>query len=204
MLLPDSTVAANACARSTGISSCDAANLSSSRASLARPSGAHSLWGTLLLEMSTNAFGCVDRCAQILGSYRAIPRHVRRAVARECERFVHSHIETGRSFAVETTLRTKAAIDQAQLARTRGFATEMIFVATDSIEEKPTRMRRTRRAAHTRDGVRIEIPLLRVSTPRARTPARTRRRTSQNRSAGCAPCAQRPRSHSGEPPSRLG
>ena len=54
-----------------------------------------------------DGFNIDDRCAQILGSYRAIPRHVRRAVAKECERFVQSHIEEGHSFAVETTLRTK-------------------------------------------------------------------------------------------------
>jgi len=87
-----------------------------------------------------DAFNIDDRCAQILGSYRAIPRHVRRAVARECERFVQDHIAAGHSFAVETTLRTKAAIEQAQFARARGFATEMIFVATDSIDENIARI----------------------------------------------------------------
>ena len=56
-----------------------------------------------------DAFNIDDRCAQILGSYRAIPRDVRRAVAKECERFVLDHIEQARSFAVETTLRTTAA-----------------------------------------------------------------------------------------------
>jgi len=39
------------------------------------------------------SFNIDDRCAQILGSYRAIPRDVRRAVAKECERFVLDHIE---------------------------------------------------------------------------------------------------------------
>jgi predicted ABC-type ATPase len=87
-----------------------------------------------------DAFNIDDRCAQILGSYRAIPREVRRAVAKECERFVLDHIETEHSFAVETTLRTAAAIDQARLARTRGFATEMIFVATDAVEENVARI----------------------------------------------------------------
>src|SRR5258706_4292213 len=82
-----------------------------------------------------DSFNIDDRCAQILGSYRAIPRDVRRAVAKECERFVLDHIEQSKSFAVETTLRTVAAIGQAELARTRGFATEMRFVATDSIAE---------------------------------------------------------------------
>ncbi len=35
-----------------------------------------------------DSFNIDDRCAQILGSYRAIPRDVRGAVAKECERFV--------------------------------------------------------------------------------------------------------------------
>jgi predicted ABC-type ATPase len=67
-----------------------------------------------------DAFNIDDRCAQILGSYRAIPREVRRAVAKECERFVFDHIERRESFAVETTLRTTAAIEQAELARKSG------------------------------------------------------------------------------------
>src|SRR5262252_6424730 len=87
-----------------------------------------------------DSFNIDDRCAQILGSYRAIPRDVRRAVAKECERFVVEHIEAGRSFAVETTLRTAAAVDQAELARGRGFSTEMRFVATDSVAENVARV----------------------------------------------------------------
>ncbi len=99
--------------------------------------------------LGVDGFNIDDRCAQILGSYRAIPRHVRRAVAKECERFVQGHIESGRSLAVETTLRTRAAIDQAQLARARGFATEMIFVATESIEENIVRiMQRAQGGGH--------------------------------------------------------
>jgi predicted ABC-type ATPase len=87
-----------------------------------------------------DSFNIDDRCAQILGSYRAIPRDVRRAVANECERFVIKHIERRQSFAVETTLRTTAAIEQAEIARKSGFATEMRFVATDSIAENVARV----------------------------------------------------------------
>jgi len=87
-----------------------------------------------------DAFNIDDRCAQVLGSYRAIPRDVRRSVARECEQFVMAHIAGGRAFAVETTLRTTAAIDQAQLAREHGFATELIFIATDSVAENIARV----------------------------------------------------------------
>src|SRR5260221_2189778 len=87
-----------------------------------------------------DAFNIDDRCAQILGSYRAIPREVRRAVEKESERFVLEHIDGEKSFAVETTLRTAAAIDQATLARKRGFATEIRFVATDSSAENVARV----------------------------------------------------------------
>jgi predicted ABC-type ATPase len=87
-----------------------------------------------------DSFNIDDRCAQILGSYRAIPRDVRHAVAKECEQFVRSRIARKVSFAVETTLRTAAAVDQAELAGQNGFATEMRFVATDSIDENITRV----------------------------------------------------------------
>ncbi len=91
-------------------------------------------------EFGVDAFNIDDRCAQIQGSYRAISRDVRRAVAKECEHFVRDHIERGLSFAVETTLRTTAAIAQAELARTHGFVTQLRFVATDSIAENVARV----------------------------------------------------------------
>jgi len=87
-----------------------------------------------------DGFNIDDRCAQILGSYRAIPRAVRRAVAKECERFVLDHVTRRESFAVETTLRTTAAVEQAKLAEKAGFATEMRFVATDAVAENVARV----------------------------------------------------------------
>lgn len=87
-----------------------------------------------------DSFNIDDRCAQIQGSYRAISREVRKAVAQECEQFVRQHIEHHRSFAVETTLRTTAAVTQAQLARSRGFVTHLRFIATDSVSENVTRV----------------------------------------------------------------
>lgn len=85
--------------------------------------------------LGLDAFNIDDRCAQLLGSYRAIPRDIRQAVAAECEHFVLEHIHADRDFAVETTLRTMAAIIQAQQARARGFSTELVFIATDSVAE---------------------------------------------------------------------
>lgn len=87
-----------------------------------------------------DAFNIDDRCAQVVGSYRAISRAVRNAVAVECERFVHEHIESARSFAVETTLRTIAPIEQAEKARDHGFATHLRFLATGSVQENIARV----------------------------------------------------------------
>lgn len=87
-----------------------------------------------------DSFNIDDRCAQILGSYRGISRDVRAAVARECERFVRDHIDAFRSFAVETTLRTTAPIEQAELARRHGFATHLRFIATDAVQENVSRV----------------------------------------------------------------
>ena len=96
-----------------------------------------------------DSFNIDDRCAQVLGSYRAISREVRRAVAGECERFVREHIASSRSFAVETTLRTNAAIEQAELARDSGFLAALSFVATDAIEENVRRvMQRAQSGGH--------------------------------------------------------
>lgn len=50
------------------------------------------------------------------------------------------HLMQRRSFAVETTLRTSAAIDQAELARKQGFATELLFIATESVTENVARV----------------------------------------------------------------
>jgi hypothetical protein len=47
--------------------------------------------------LGVDAFSIDDRCAQIFGSYRAIPPALRKAVSRECERFVGEHIDRGRS-----------------------------------------------------------------------------------------------------------
>ena len=74
---------------------------------------------------------------------------MRRAVASECERFVLDHIHAGKDFAVERTLRTTAAIAQAQQARARGFSTELRFIATESVAENIRRvMQRAQGGGH--------------------------------------------------------
>lgn len=80
--------------------------------------------------LGVDAFSIDDRCAQIVGSYRAIPAAVRKAVSQECERFVADHIDQQCSFAVETTMRTLVAAQQAARARAQGFRTALTFLCT--------------------------------------------------------------------------
>ena len=80
-------------------------------------------------------FNVDDRCAELNGgSYQKLPPDVIRQAQRECEQFVHSCIREGRSYMLETTLRTTIAIEQAGVAARAGFRTEMVYVATDDPE----------------------------------------------------------------------
>lgn len=87
-----------------------------------------------------DGFNIDDRCAQLQGSYAAISRRTRAAVSKECEQFVLRHITDRQSFAVETTLRTLVAVEQADLARKNGFLTVLRYVATSRIEENVDRI----------------------------------------------------------------
>jgi predicted ABC-type ATPase len=84
--------------------------------------------------LGVDAFSIDDRCAQIVGSYRAIPPAVRKAVSQECERFVAERIDRRRSFAVETTMRTLVSARQAERARSQGFRTTLTFLCTTSAD----------------------------------------------------------------------
>ena len=70
-----------------------------------------------------DAFNVDDRCRQLHGSYQGIPPEIRRIASAECESFIRNHIERHISFAVETTLRTSIAIEQARAARANRFTT---------------------------------------------------------------------------------
>ena len=51
------------------------------------------------------------------------------------------HIAQGKSFAVESTLRSSAAIEQARQARSAGFGTSLIFVSAGTADECVERVR---------------------------------------------------------------
>lgn len=80
-------------------------------------------------------FNADDRAAELNGgSYRGIPFPIRERVNREFEDFVHDNIAAGRSFALETTLRSHATFEQANLAQSSRFKVFMIYVALDTFK----------------------------------------------------------------------
>jgi predicted ABC-type ATPase len=88
-----------------------------------------------LVTQDLATFNVDDRCAELNGgSYQKLPPDVIRQAQRECEQFVHDCIREGRSYLVETTLRTMIAIEQAAAAARAGFRTAMVYVATDDPE----------------------------------------------------------------------
>jgi predicted ABC-type ATPase len=99
------------------------------------------------MHFPVTALGCdgfnVDERAAVLngGSFRAIPRSIRERAQKACEAFVEEHIAARVSFAVETTLRSTIAIDQAQRAKLEGFELVLIFITTGDVEENIRRVR---------------------------------------------------------------
>lgn len=99
---------------------------------VAGPSGSGKTTSFPILALGVEALSVDDRGAALAGSYWAVPREVRAAVARECEERVAELTERGTSFAVETTLRTPAALEQAAEARRRGFFTLLCWIGLES------------------------------------------------------------------------
>lgn len=75
------------------------------------------------------------------GSFGAIPRAVRLRAQKACEAFILDHIARRESFAVETTLRSSIAIEQARQAQGAGFETNMVFVSAGLADECVRRVR---------------------------------------------------------------
>jgi predicted ABC-type ATPase len=85
-------------------------------------------------EFGTDFFSVDDRCAQLNGGlHTGIRPRLRARIATECHSFVEQHIADRASFAVDTTLRSDAAIRQAEAANAAGFSTMLFFLATDDV-----------------------------------------------------------------------
>jgi predicted ABC-type ATPase len=105
-------------------------------------SGKTTRFRSLQRRLQVDSFNVDDRSAELNnGSYQNIPESISAVARKECEAFVRGHVDQGRSFMVETTLRTLVSIEQARVASTAGFRTEMIFVAVADVAENVRRAR---------------------------------------------------------------
>ena len=110
---------------------------------VAGPSGSGKSTHFPVSDVGVASFNVDDRCAELNGgSYQQIPQEIRDRAQGECEAFINDRVRGGESFAVETTLRTDIAIRQAEQAKAAGFRLEMVFVATDLVDENVQRVAR--------------------------------------------------------------
>ena len=94
-------------------------------------------------DFGVDFFNVDERCRELHGTFAAIPPEIRRLAQEECEAFVQEHIDSGISFALETTLGGKAAAAlQARQAKDAGFFTSIVYVATADVEINIERIRR--------------------------------------------------------------
>jgi len=103
-----------------------------------------------ITEFGLASFNADNRAAELnAGSFRGISKETRSQVNLEFQQWILNHISEGRSFAIETTLRSDITFEQAQLAREHGFQTAMYFVTTGSVEESIRRIKaRAYRGGH--------------------------------------------------------
>lgn len=109
---------------------------------VAGPSGSGKSVCFRISDFGVDFFNVDERCRELHGSFQGIPPEIRLHAQKECELFVEGHIRTGVSFATETTLRTTIAIEQAKQARSAGFVTSVIYVATNDAAINVERVRR--------------------------------------------------------------
>ena len=110
---------------------------------IAGPSGSGESSFFSVTDYEAAGFNVDDRCAELnQGSYRRISPEIRVQAQRECQELIEACTRDLRSFAVETTLRTDISIQQAKRAKAAGFRLEMVFVATDNVDENVLRVAR--------------------------------------------------------------
>lgn len=103
---------------------------------IAGPPGAGKSSIFALSDFAENIFNADDRAAELNGgSSQSIPLGIRAIVNREFEQFVHANIAAGKSFALETTLRSAITFEQARLAKENGFRVFLRYVALETVEQ---------------------------------------------------------------------
>jgi predicted ABC-type ATPase len=95
-------------------------------------------------------FNADNRAAELnSGSFRKISNQIRAQVNVEFQRWILDHITARKSFALETTLRSRVTFEQSRLAHEHGFWTSMDYVAAGGVEESIRRIiERSYRGGH--------------------------------------------------------
>ncbi len=103
-----------------------------------------------LSQFGCDWFNADNRAAELnQGSFRNISKEIRAQVNLEFQAWILEHISAGKSFALETTLRSEITFEQAELARSHGFWTFMSYVTAGSVEKSVERvMMRSYRGGH--------------------------------------------------------
>lgn len=95
-------------------------------------------------------FNADDRAAELnSGSFRKISTKIRAQVNGEFQQWILDRITARKSFALETTLRSRVTFEQSRMAHEHGFWTSMDYVAAGSVEESIRRItERSYRGGH--------------------------------------------------------
>ncbi len=117
---------------------------------VAGPPGSGKSTNFPLSEYGYDWFNADNRAAELnSGSFRKIPKEIRTQVNLEFQEWILDHIRDGKSFALETTLRSEVTFKHACLARSHDFWTLMEYVTAGSVEESIKRVtERSYRGGH--------------------------------------------------------
>ena len=117
---------------------------------VAGPPGSGKTTGLPATSFGIDSFNADDRAAELnQGSYQKISRNIRAKANLEFEQWIRQHIETRKSFALETTLRSHITFQQSQRAQSEGFWTSMHFINAGSVQQCVQRvMYRSYRGGH--------------------------------------------------------
>jgi predicted ABC-type ATPase len=103
---------------------------------VASPPGGGKSSALSIKQLGIDWFNADGRVAQLnAGPYHKIPPAIRETVGRDLERFIPSHTDAQRDFALETTLRSAITFEQTKLGYASGFHVTMVYLAAGPVEE---------------------------------------------------------------------
>jgi predicted ABC-type ATPase len=106
------------------------------------PSGVGKSTSFPLEKFSVDHFNVDIYCSNLNNnSFTNFTPELREVGLRACDEFVRDHIATGKSVAIEASLRRDITFDQVRLAKDHGFTTRLIFLGNDDVWNNIRRVR---------------------------------------------------------------